>query len=375
DADDSALATSTTYLAPRSRRARVGWLLRVAARRPATVARVAAFTAATRYALEKSVASDLATFWRAVDVAMTMQALGVNHVHAPWSNVNAFVLLLASRLLGVSCSVHARAHDLHRDDSAFALREKFLAAHFVVTNTRYNVEGIRALLPPARHDKVHLVRNGLDVERYGAVPASAPPPAEAPRGSAPYRLLCVARLIEPKGLDVLLEACAILRDRGIAFACDIVGGPEEPLYTGYLARLRVLHHRLQLQSHVRFAGALPHSAVVRHYQRADLFVLPCVVAANGSRDITPNALIEAMAMRLPVIATTITAIPEIVANGTSGVLVPPGDAGALADAIERLLADEALRRRLGEEARRTVERTFDLHRNMAEYAHLFRATC
>ena len=366
---DSAVTATTLYLTPRSRLERLRWLLGVTLQRPAVVVRALLFLAATRYDQDKSFASDLATLGRTIDVAMTMQSQRVNHLHAPWSNVNAFVLLLASRLLRLTCSMHARAHDLHRNDSAFALREKFSGAHFVVTNTQYNLDGIRGLLPPARHDRVHLVRNGLDLAEY--TPTAVPDSGDD--GDA--RLLCVARLIEPKGLTTLLEACALLRDRGVRFACDIVGGPEEPLYTGYLVHLRVMHRRLSLERHVRFAGAQPQSAVRSAYQHADLFVLPCVVAANGSKDITPNALIEAMAMQLPVISTRITAIPEIVADGESGVLVPPGDAVALAEAIERCLQDASLREQLGLNARRSVEATFDLHRNVSAYAKLFRVQC
>jgi len=368
DEVDSALTASTIYLARRSRLARLRWLLGVALPRPAAVVRTLLFLAATRYDGDKSVASDLATLGRTIDVAMTMQSERVNHLHAPWSNVNAFVLLLASRLLRLTCSMHARAHDLHRNDSAFALRAKFAGAHFVVTNTQYNLDGIRELLPPTRHDRVHLIRNGLDLAEYAPIVRGA-------REDVPARLLCVARLIEPKGLTTLLEACALLRDRRVRFVCDIVGGPEEPLYTGYYVHLRVMHRRLSLEDHVRFAGPQPQSAVRSAYQRADLFVLPCVVAANGSKDITPNALIEAMAMQLPVISTRITAIPEIVADGECGVLVPPGDAVALAEAIERCLQDASLRTRFGLNARRKVEETFDIRRNVSAYTQLFRAQC
>ena len=371
DEADAALTASTIYLTRRSVGARLRWLLGVALRRPVVVARALLFLAATRYEREKTVASDVATMGRAVDVALTMRSEHVNHLHAPWSNVNAFVLLLASRLMGVSCSLHARAHDLHRDDSAFALPEKLAAAHFVVTNTQYNLEGIRALLPSARHARVHLIRNGLDLAEYPLRPAS-----EVANGSrATMRLLCVARLIEPKGLTTLLEACALLRERRVEFVCDIIGGPEEPLYTGYLAQLRVMHHRLALDGLVRFLGAQPHTVVREAYRDADLFVLPCIVAQNGSKDITPNALIEAMAMQLSVISTRITAIPELVSDGVSGLLVPPGDTVALADAIARCLNDATLRASLGRAARRTVETTFDIHRNVAAYAQLFRTQC
>jgi colanic acid/amylovoran biosynthesis glycosyltransferase len=102
-------------------------------------------------------------------------------------------------------------------------------------------------------------------------------------------------------------------------------------------------------------------------------VLPSLIARDGSRDITPNSLMEAMAMSLPVVSTTVGAIPEIVEHDTSGILVPPGDVASLADAIARLVGDESLRARLGAAARRTIEQRFNLHRNIAAHARLFRS--
>jgi glycosyltransferase involved in cell wall biosynthesis len=103
-----------------------------------------------------------------------------------------------------------------------------------------------------------------------------------------------------------------------------------------------------------------------------VFVLPCVVTPHGGRDVTPNALLEAMAMRRAVVATPVGAIPELVDDGVNGILVPPGDAAALADALERLLADPPLRQRLGDAARGKVEERFDIRRNIGRYAELFR---
>ena len=155
--------------------------------------------------------------------------------------------------------------------------------------------------------------------------------------------------------------------------CEIVGAPEEPLYTAYLRDLRETHDLLGLAEHVRFAGALPFSAVRERYARADIFVLPCVVARDGRRDVTPNALIEAMATGLPVISTPVAGVPEIVEDGVSGVLVPPGDAAALAGGIERLAADPAARAALGAAARRRIEDRFDARRNVRSYLRLFGA--
>lgn len=367
DAAERALTDSTVYLPPLSRPAIARWTLFFLVRRPATVVRLMAFVIGTRYEREKSASSDLQLFGRAVGIAVRVRAKGVTHLHSPWATTTAFIALIVSRLLNITYSVQARAHDLHREDAAFALPEKFTYAAFVVTNTRYNVHGIRALLPERDHARVHLIHNGIDLAQF------APPPSRARSPGEPLRLLCVARLIEPKGLTVLLQACASLRDRGIDLVCEIIGGSEEPLYTGYLTKLRVMHRQLRLGDHVQLAGPQPSSRVLEAYRDSDLFTLPCVVAANGSKDITPNVIIEAMAMELPVVSTRMTGIPEIVEDGVSGVLVPPGDAGALADAIEDLAADPERRIRFGRAGRQRVAVRFDIHRNIADYARLFRA--
>jgi glycosyltransferase involved in cell wall biosynthesis len=260
--------------------------------------------------------------------------------------------------------VHARASEIHRHTSRVGLRERIAHAELVVTNSRFNQAHLGAILGPSRPPAA-LVYDGIDL-------ATCTVERAAPRHPGPMRLLCVARLIEPKGLLELLGACDLLTQRGEPFVCDVVGGPDEPQYTSYWVRLKLLHRRLGLQRSVRFHGPQPFDAVLDWYRQADIFVLPCVVAANGCHDITPNSLIEAMAMRLPVVSTTITALPEIVENGENGLLVPPGDVTALADAIARLMHDPHLRRRLGENARMRVEQRFDVERNVLHLDRLFR---
>jgi glycosyltransferase involved in cell wall biosynthesis len=183
----------------------------------------------------------------------------------------------------------------------------------------------------------------------------------------------VGRLIEQKGLIYLLRACRALRDRGYVFTCEIVGGPESPLFINDYVALKKLRKHLQLEDCVNFLGAKTFEQVLEKYGEADIFVLPCVIAGDGSRDITPNVLIEAMAMRLPVISTTVTGIPEIVENEVSGILVPPNNQMALADAIARLLDDPALGKELGAQARKRIEDKFDIEKNIRRYVELFSA--
>ncbi|HEY3999889.1 MAG TPA: glycosyltransferase [Candidatus Xenobia bacterium] len=363
DADARQLLDRVTYTEPWDRARLARYRRRFLGARPLFSIRLLAFIVGHRYHEFKSWQDDLRLFDKAMYVAGLLQERNFTHVHSPWADLSAFVALLAARLTGISYSVQARAHDVHRHSYLVALREKFESAEFVVTNTRYNVQHLRTMVPASVWPRVHLIYNGVNLEQFN--------PNRPPHTDPRFRILCVARLIEQKGLVCLLKAIRRLLDDGRTLQVDIVGAPEVDLYACYHVELKRLHRRLGLAEHVHWLGAMPFEAVLACYQRADLFVLPCVIARDGSRDITPNALIEAMAMGLPVVATTVTGLPEIVDADVNGLLVPPDDPAALADAIARLQASPEERHRLGANARRKVEARFDIHRNIQQYVALY----
>ncbi len=323
------------------------------------------FTMTRRYAHYKSFREDRSIFEQAVSLAGMLRREGISHLHSPWADRSAFVCLLASRLLGIPYSVQARAHELYRHRARFALREKFSAAHFIVTNAHYNEAAIRRALPPRGAPPLRVVHEGLPRDELS-------PRRISPDRESPVQILCVARLIEEKGLVHLLEACRRLRERGFEFHATVIGGFEEPTYTRYRVDLMRLHRRLGLEDLVRFEGAQPFERVRRAYAEADVFVLPCVEARNGGRDVTPNTLIEAMAAGLPVISTRTGAIGELVEHGQTGLLLPPGDDEALASALAQLLQDPDLARKLGSAGRERMERHFDIDQNIRSYVSLFR---
>jgi glycosyltransferase involved in cell wall biosynthesis len=184
------------------------------------------------------------------------------------------------------------------------------------------------------------------------------------------KVLAVGNLVEPKGFEYLIRASKILRERGFAVKCEIIGG-KVVTEMNYYIDLHKLRKRLALEKEVAFLGKQPFYRVLEKYQDADIFVLPAVVASHGGRDITPNVMLEAMAMKLPVISTTSGAISEIVENEVSGILVSPRDEEAIAAAIVRLLTNESLREKLGNNARRRVEERFDISKNIREFVALF----
>jgi glycosyltransferase involved in cell wall biosynthesis len=177
-------------------------------------------------------------------------------------------------------------------------------------------------------------------------------------------------LIEQKGLIYLLQACRRLLDSGLKVRCDIIGGFEAGSINYYI-KLKRLHQVLGLENTVHFAGSLPFEEVLAYYQKADVFVLPCVIAQDGSRDIIPNAVLEAMAMQLPVVSTSITGLPEMIDDGRSGFLVPPHDVEALVASINALAQSTTRRSEFGSAARRRVELRFYSDINVAQYQLLF----
>lgn len=289
------------------------------------------------------------------------------HLHAHFAHSPTSVTLFAARITGLPFSFTGHAKDIYTSDPR-QLREKIDLARFVVTCTEYNRrylldlagESHRCRREDWKPTPVHRVYHGIDLRLFdgnGAEPRTPQPP---------YRLMTVARIVPKKGLPTVYRALRQLRDRGVAFRHTLIGDGDDRE-----AVLRLIHG-LELGDVCRWAGTMPHEAVLEIYRQSDLFVLGCQVAPNGDRDGIPNVLVEAMAMGVPVVATTVSAIPELVSSEKTGLLVPPRDPGALADAMERLLTDEALRDRVIPAARERVRAGFDNRRLIRDLADIYR---
>ena len=164
----------------------------------------------------------------------------------------------------------------------------------------------------------------------------------------------------------MVEACRILVDRGVMLRCVIVGvGPQKALVEELVERY-ALHGRIEL------AGTVFQERIQAYYQRADVFVLPCVTASNGDVDGVPVSLMEAMAVEVAAVSTRVSGIPELIEDGVSGMLVPEQDPLALADALQRALEDDELRSRLGENGRRKIIHEFNIDKSARQLATLFK---
>jgi glycosyltransferase involved in cell wall biosynthesis len=285
-----------------------------------------------------------------------MRRSGVGHVHAHYGTHPALAALLAADLAGIGYSFTVHAHDLFVDTTMLA--EKVRRARFVVTISEYNRSRIAALVGPDAAASVVVVRCGVDPAQFTA--RDHQPPADGP-----VRILAVASLQEYKGLDRLIAACALLRDRDIAFVCEVVG--EGPLR----ASLERLIADLGLRERVHLLGPRDQHEVRARMARANVFVQPSVIARDGQMEGIPVALMEAMASGVPVVASALSGIPELVRHGETGLLVPPGQPAALRDALLACLTDSdgtAVRAR---RARTLIESEYDLRQNVKQLAALF----
>jgi glycosyltransferase involved in cell wall biosynthesis len=276
--------------------------------------------------------------------------------HAHFASRAAHVAMLASVLTDVPFGFTAHAKDIYHDEvDRDVLRVKMQVADLVVTVSDYNRRTLLALGDGLADLGRKLVRlyNGVDLSLFQ--PAPHRPPS---------RILAVGRLVEKKGFATLVRACALLRARGVSFTCEMIGsGAQEAL-------LRETIATLGLEQTVRLRGGLPLEEVAEEVRTASVVVLPCVVASDGNVDALPTVLLEAMGSGVPVVSTAISGVPEIVVEGETGHLVPPGDVAALADAIDKVLRDPAAARRLGRAARARAERLFDLRTNVARLREL-----
>lgn len=293
-------------------------------------------------------------FPKVVRAAAVMSDLGVAHIQCHFATHPALAGFLVHRLVGIPFSFTAHGSDLHVERRM--LCRKVEEAAFVVTISRSNA-AVMEQECGGRIAKLEVIHCGVDQRRFG--------PTDGTRLDRRLSIACIGTLHEVKGQRYLIEACAQLAGRGVEFRCSFVGdGPDR-------AALERLVDSLGLTGRVAFLGQRTRTEVLALLAETDVVVTPSVATAAGKREGLPVVLIEAMAAGVPVVASHLSGIPELVENNVTGFTVPPGDPGAIADAIERLSADAALRHRLSSAARERVAADFDLAKNAARLKTLF----
>ena len=300
----------------------------------------------------------LLRFLQGCYIANHLHKLNVTHIHSHFANRPTTAALFTSLLTGIPFSFTAHAVDIFKNTmNQQSLAKKIRSAKFVIAVSDYNKRFLEDL-SKVDGEKIVRLYNGINLDSFVA-------PATTPAKPERFTLLCISRLVEKKGIPVLVEACKHLRDREIPFDCAIVG-------TGRLQK--ALEEQIEtagLQGHVKLHGACDHGEVIRQCHSSHLFVLPCIAAADGNRDGLPVSITEALASGLPVITTSTTGIPEVVRDGHNGLMVPENDAHALAAAIESVICRPDLYSALCANTRSSVETTFDINRTSETLKNLF----
>ncbi|WP_131195172.1 glycosyltransferase family 4 protein [Lichenihabitans psoromatis] len=284
----------------------------------------------------------------------------VTRLHAHFIHTPASVVDYASLILGRPWTCSAHAKDIWTSPD-WELAGKLRRAIWTVTCTRAGLNRLQSLSPVGK--AVHLVYHGLKLDRFRPL-APFRGQRDGLDQAQPVRLLSVGRAVEKKGFDTLLDALALL-PRDCAWAWTHIGGG--PL----LPALKQQAERLGLSARLSFLGAQDQTVVLERYRASDLFILPCRVAQDGDRDGLPNVLVEAQSQSLVCISTDVGGVAELIEHDRNGLLVPPDQPEALADAIHRLIRDPSIRRRLGDAGGRRVAADFDARTSLSALAALF----
>jgi colanic acid/amylovoran biosynthesis glycosyltransferase len=292
------------------------------------------------------------TLFLAAAMIPRIQRLNVRHVHAHWATMPALAAYFIKGVIGIPYSVTAHAWDIYADTTM--LREKLDGAEFVVTCTTANLDVLQHVV--AHPERLFLCYHGLDFD-------SLPPPVF--NRSSELRILAVGRLVEQKGFADLIKACHLLYQQGVAFECHIIG--DGPLAIA----LKALIRQYRLDHVVALSGVRRQSEVFRAYHWASVLCVPSIIARDGNRDGIPNVILEAMSQGLPVVASCVSGIPEVVQPFKTGWLLAPADPTSLAETLLEVYRTPETARRRAEAAYELVRSQFDVHKNTGRLLQLF----
>ncbi len=295
-------------------------------------------------------------FPKAVFIAKIMRDENIVHIHAHYATHPALVAWIIYQLTGISYSITVHAHDIFVDNSM--LPTKLRDTVQIVAISEYNKMYLIKKMGSWVGDKTTIIHCGVDSNYYSVGNHQS-------KKNELFEILSVGSLQLYKGYRYLIQACAILRDRGIPFRCRIVG--EGNLY----AELSNLINKNDLIKTVKLIGPKQQDDIANMLSEADCYVQPSVITSSGKMEGIPVALMEAMVSCLPVVASTLSGIPELVKDGETGWLVPPRNAQKLAEAILQVYNNpsEAIIR--SQAARRLVLKEFELHKNVQKLSRLF----
>ena len=284
---------------------------------------------------------------QATYIGVRLQKLGVHHLHVHFAGMAARTAFWIKRFFEIEYSLTAHANDIFvPNDFEIGLSQIFSKASAIVAVSDFAANQLRNRFSDAA-SRVHRIYNGIDCDKFQPAEPSTPP-----------MILSIGRLINKKGFDVLIDACASLRNSGREFRCEIIG--DGPLSAELQARI----DRHGLGKRVLLAGPRPQAEIAVRLSKGTLLVLPCRVDADGAMDNLPTVVMEAMASALPVVSTDVGGVAEMVRDGETGLLVSQNDPNATAEALSRLLANRELAQSLGRKGRERARELFSIQKNV-----------
>lgn len=285
-----------------------------------------------------------------LSIADQVRKLNIAHIHAHMAHVPTTMAWALGYHLDLPFSFTGHAADIFRDD--ILLKEKLQSAYFCVSISKWHRQFYQSITPLPDH-WLPVIHCGVASQQFQ-------------KGETqPGLILSVGRLVPKKGLNYLVEACGMLKKRGVEFECLIIGeGPERSFLEELIANLK-------LEDHVKLLGAKTHEEICGFLSKAELFALPCIKDVDGDRDGIPMVLMEAMASGVPVVAGDLPTIKELIDDGKNGVIVDPRIVGEMTEEIQQLLFDKQLQEKFRSAGLMTIEKEFDLSKNVKKLGDQF----
>jgi colanic acid/amylovoran biosynthesis glycosyltransferase len=305
----------------------------------------------------KFLARALLLFPRAIWMADDFVRLGIEHIHAHYATHPALVAWLINQLTGIPYSVTVHAHDIFVEKPMLAT--KLHDSMFISSISEFNRQYLVNLLGHWVQEKTEIVRMGIDPAYYQIGKKLRD------GSSGKLEILSVGSLQPYKGHIYLVRACALLKQRGIPFRCRIAGSGD--LYDSLAQAIR----ENQLEGLVELLGPRTQAEVSNLLRMTNCYVQPSVITSTGKMEGIPVALMEAMVSKVPVVATSISGVPELVRPGQTGWLVPPEDFPALAEVLVEIYQDPKEAERRAELGRQWVVDEFEVTSNVRKLASLF----
>lgn len=291
-------------------------------------------------------------FWLEVDSYLNFKQLLSEKIDVIYSPFGTFEKLekglLLSKLLKAPLIMSFRALELYEKNSREEIiknKDLFKRVDKILTISEFNKNELEELI--SKKKKIEIIRSSTDLEKFN-------PENKKKNKKIKNKIITIARFKEKKGIAYLIEALAILKEKNIKFNFTLIG--SGPLKNEYDAQIK----RLSLEKNIVIKYPLPQEKIVEELSNSSVMVLPCIRADNGDRDVLPNVLKEAMAMKVPVITSDIAEIHELIENKKDGILIPPRDPKKIAESISLIFKNKRLAKKLGENGRKKIEKNFNV---------------